>query len=118
MTPDELKARTKKFGLRIIQLCEALPRSATAQVIRNQLLRSGTSVGANYSAACRSRSSSEFVARMGVVEEETDESAYWIELVSDARLMPMKRLSPLLNEANELCRIVSRSPITAKSRSR
>jgi len=76
MTPDELKKRTKQFGLRVIRLVESLPETKTAATIGHQLLRPGTSVGANYRAACRGRSKAEFIAKLGIVEEEADESAY------------------------------------------
>jgi len=76
ITPDELKKRTKQFGLRVIRLVEALPRTKTADVIGNQLLRCATSVGANYRAACRARSKPDFIAKLGTVEDEADESAY------------------------------------------
>jgi four helix bundle protein len=77
---SDLKQRTKSFALRIIKVVDALPKTRSANVIGNQLLRSGTSVGANYRAACRARSPAEFVAKLGIVEEEADESGYWLEL--------------------------------------
>ena len=81
---DDLKDRTKQFALRVIRLCEALPKGRTADVIGGQLLRCGTSVGANYRAACRARSPAEFIAKMGIVEEECDESLFWMELMIEA----------------------------------
>ena len=87
MTPDELKKRTKQFGLRVIQLVESLPKTKTATTIGNQLLRCGTSVGANYRAACRGRSRAEFIAKLGIVEEEADESAYWLEMLVEAKVL-------------------------------
>ncbi len=78
----DLKKRTKAFALRVIALVESLPRSRTANVIGNQLLRSGTSVGANYRSACRGRSTAEFISKMGIVEEEADESLFWMELLN------------------------------------
>jgi len=116
MTAEDLKARTKAFALRVIKLCEALPRPGAGQVIGRQLLRAGTSVGANYRAACRSRSAAEFIARMGVVEEETDEAAYWIELLIEAKVLPPPRLSLLLRESSELCGIAASSRKTAARR--
>lgn len=118
MAPDELKLRTKAFALRIIKVCEALPRTPAARVTGAQLLRAGTAVGANCRSACRSRSPAEFIARMGVVEEESDESAYWIELISEAGLMSAARLAPPAKEAVELCRIASGSRKTARKRVR
>ena len=81
MDEDELKRRTKRFALRVIKLVAALPKTVEGRTIGNQLVRAGTSVGANYRAACRARSKAEFIARLGVVEEEADESEYWMELI-------------------------------------
>ena len=106
---EALKARTKQFALRIIRLFKALPRSEEARVIVRQLLRSGTAVGANYRAVCRSRSRKEFVAKLGVVVEESDESAYWIELLYEGGIIPQRRLEPLLDETNQLLAIFSAS---------
>ena len=116
MDAEELKRRTKAFAIRIIRLVEALPNSPTARVIGNQLLRSGTSVGANYRAACRARSQADFVSKIGVVEEEADESAYWLELLVEAGILPIDRIKDLLNEANELTAIFTSSGRTAKER--
>jgi four helix bundle protein len=88
-----------------MRLVEALPRKMTAEVIGKQLLRSATSVGSNYRSACRARSQADFIAKMGIVEEEADESAYWLEFVVDAGLLPSKRVAPLLQEADELVAI-------------
>lgn len=87
MDEDELKRRTKRFGLRIIKLVGALPKTITGRAIGGQLVRAGTSVGANYRAACRSRSKAEFIARLDVVEEEADESGYWLEMITESGLM-------------------------------
>src|SRR6266478_6184383 len=113
MDEDELKKRTKRFGLRIIKLVSALPNTIAGRAIGGQLVRAGTSVGANYRAACRSRSKAEFIARLGVVEEEADESGYWMELIVDSGLMKLKLLQPLLSEANELVAIMVSSRISA-----
>ena len=102
MNQQELKQRTKDFALRVIKMVDALPKKPSASVLGHQLLRSGTSVAANYRAACRARSPAEFIAKMGVVEEEADESAFWVELIGDAGLQKAERLSGLLQEANEL----------------
>ena len=102
MNETDLKPRTKQFALRVIRLVEALPRGRTADVIGRQLLRSATSVGANYRAACRARSPAEFRAKMGIVEEEGDESIYWIELLAESKLMAPDRVAELLSEGNEL----------------
>lgn len=90
MTPDALKKRTKQFGLRVIRLVESLPKTKTASTIGGQLLRCGTSVGANYRAACRGRSKAEFIAKLGVVEEEADESAFWIEMLVEAKIIKIR----------------------------
>src|SRR5438067_673388 len=87
MTSDDLKARTKRFALRILKLVDALPNKLSAQTIARQLAKSGTSVAANYRAACRARSPADFCAKMGIVEEEVDESAFWIQMLIDAELI-------------------------------
>ena len=87
MDKDELQCRTKEFPLRTMKLVDALPRSRSANAVANQLVRSGTSVASNYRAACRARSTAEFIAKIGVVEEEADESAFWLELVIEHELM-------------------------------
>jgi four helix bundle protein len=101
----ELLVRTKTFGLRILNLVEHLPRTMSGRAIGSQLVRSGTSIGANYRAACRSRSRAEFAAKLGIVAEEADESVYWLEMLRDAKLIPEGKLSELLKEANELTAI-------------
>lgn len=116
MDAEELKARTKAFALRVIHLVEALPKNRTGDVIGRQLLRAATSVGANYRAACRARSQVEFAAKIGIVEEEADESAYWLELVIEAGLVPAAKVQDLLAEANELVAIFVASARTAKRR--
>ena len=105
MTKDELKLRTKQFALRGMKLVDALPRSTSGRAVGNQLVRSGTAVGANYRAACRARSRKEFLSRLGVVEEESDESGYWLELIADGSLLKPRRVGALLQEAAELTRI-------------
>src|SRR5437879_8540248 len=101
----ELLARTKAFSLRTLKLIDHLPRTASARAIGHQPVRSATSVGANYRAACRSRSRAEFAAKLGVVAEEADESVYWLELISEAKLLPEAKVTDLLKEANELTAI-------------
>jgi len=101
----ELLARTKTFGLRILNLVDHLPRTMSGRAIGSQLVRSGTSIGANYRAACRSRSRAEFAAKLGIVAEEADETVYWLEMLRDAKLIPEGKLSELLKEANELTAI-------------
>ncbi len=115
---DDLKQRTRKFALRIIKLVESLPKTPTARVIGDQLLRSGTSVPANYRASCRARSNAEFVAKMGIVEEETDESAFWIEMLVDTNLAKLNLVADLLDEANQLTAILVASINTARGKKR
>ncbi len=112
----ELGTRTKEFALRVIRLVESLPPNAVTSVIGRQLLASGTSVGANYRSACRGRSAAEFRAKMGVVEEECDESAYWIELLTDAGYLKADRVQDLLREADEITAMVVASIRTSRSR--
>jgi four helix bundle protein len=109
MTTDELKARTKQFALRVMTLVEVLPNSVRGRVIANQIMRSATSVGANYRAACRARSRAEFIAKIGVVEEEADETAFWLELNIESKIRRAKQIASLLNEANELVAITAAS---------
>jgi four helix bundle protein len=111
---NALKDRTKQFALRIIRLTRALPAEVESRVISYQLLRSGTSVVANYRAVCRARSRAEFLAKMAIVLEEADESAFWLELLSEAGLIPETKLSALRAEANELVAIFNASRATAK----
>jgi four helix bundle protein len=114
MNTDELRQRTKQFGLRIMKLVAALPNSSVGRAIGGQLVRAGTAVGANYRAACRGRSKAEFIAKLGIVEEEADESSYWLELIIEGGLMPKDRVTPLLHEADELVAIMVASKRTAK----
>ena len=114
MDADELRDRTKKFALRIIKLVNALPNTIVGRAIGGQLVSSGTSVGANYRAACRGRSKAEFNFKLHIVLEEADESAFWLEVIIEAELLPKKLVIPLLNEADELTAIFSKSYSTAK----
>ena len=113
MTTQELKNRTFEFAVRVISAVEALPKTETARILGRQLLRAGTSVGANYRAACRGRSKAEFVAKMGIAEEEADESAYWMEVIIEGELLKRKQVEPLLTEAEELTKIFAQSRISA-----
>ena len=109
MKPEDLKKRTKQFALRILKLVAALPKTLAGKTIGGQLARAGTSVGANYRAACRARSKLEFIAKIGIVEEEADESAFWMELIIESELLKVHLVQPLLDEANELAKIMSSS---------
>ena len=114
MNNDELKDRTRRYPLRIIKLVESLPKTQTAGVIGKQLLRSGTSVGANYRAACRAKSTADFIAKMGIVEEEADETICWIEMLIDTNLIKPNLVENLLDEANQLVSIFVSSINTAR----
>ena len=102
MDAEEFKKRTKSLSLRIIHVVEALPRTYTGEVIGKQLLRSGTSIGANYRAACRAKSPRDMIAKLKNVEEEADESIYWMELLIEANLMTLSRLQDLMNETDQI----------------
>jgi len=115
MNENELLKRTKAFALRVIRLVDALPNTAAGRAIGSQLIRSGMSVSANYRAACRGRSKAEFVAKLGVVEEEADESCHWLELIVESGLMDEKLVAPLLKEANEITAIMVASKKTTRN---
>ena len=114
MTSQQLRARTKAFAVRVIKLVNALPRGLASQVIGRQLLRSATSVGANYRAACRSQSRPEFAAKLSIVVEEADEALYWLELVQETGLLQAEVLAEIIKEADELVAIMLASRKTAK----
>lgn len=114
MKTDDFKMRSKGFALRVIALVDALPQTRSADVLGKQLLRSATSVAANYRAACRARSTAEFIAKLGIVEEEADESHFWIEMIADIGLLKRERLEPLAQEANELTAMTVASIKTAR----
>lgn len=114
MSHDNLKERTRKFALDIIELVDALPNDRISKVLGNQLLRSGTSVGANYGSANRAKSPADFIAKMGIVEEEADEAAYWVDLLEAVRRLPAAKARPLMQEAGELTAIAIASIRTAR----
>lgn len=116
MRDGELLARTRAYALRVIRLVQALPTDRTADVIGKQLLRSATSVGANYRAACRARSPADFIAKMGLVEEEADECLYWLDLLSASGLVKEERVAELAAEGNALVAMTVASINTAKRR--
>lgn len=105
MTKTELLQRTKTYSLRVIKAVQALPEDRVSDVLGRQLLRCGTSVGANYRAACRAKSTSDFINKLKIVEEECDESRFWMELITDSALIPASRLEKLRAEADELLAI-------------
>jgi four helix bundle protein len=113
MNEREMIARTKQFALRTMKLVGALPKTIQGRAIGSQLMRSGTSVAANYRAACRARSKAEFIAKLGTVEEEADESAFWLELIIEGELLSSAQVQPLLLEASELVAITAASKKTA-----
>src|SRR4051812_35124587 len=115
MNEAEFKRRTKSLAMRTIRLVSALPRSPVADVIGRQLLRAGTSVGANYRAACRARSQRDMISKLGIVEEEADESVYWLELLSDSKIVTPKRLQDLIREFNEILAMVVASLRTLRA---
>ncbi|MBX9680537.1 MAG: four helix bundle protein [Gemmataceae bacterium] len=110
MESDDLKLRTKEFAKRIVRLCRALPRSQESKLIGNQIFRSGTSIGSNYRAACRGRSRADFIAKLGIVLEETDETLFWLE----TQIIPKHLLELLTAECRELLAIFVASLKTAK----
>jgi len=112
---NELKKRTKQFGLRVIKLVESLPGGQTSRTIGNQLLRSGMSVGANYRAACRGRSKADFIAKAGISLEEADECLYWMELLQEAGIIHPEKVKGLMKEADELVAIFTASIKTARA---
>jgi four helix bundle protein len=115
MTREQMKARTKNYAKRIVKLCEALPDKWVARTLGKQLLRSGTSVGANYRAVCRAKSTADFLNKLRIVEEECDESLFWMELLAECNLVKAARLNSLMQEANELLSIVVASAKTTRT---
>ena len=113
---EGLKKRTKQFAIRIVRLFQALPKRDEARVIGRQVLRSGTPVAANYRAVCRARSRAEFVAKIGVVLEEIDETVFWLELLIETGIVSQSRMENLLKEASELLAIFAASQRTARNR--
>jgi four helix bundle protein len=118
LTPKELQSRTRMFALRVLKAFRSLPDSREARVLGQQLLRSATSVAANYRAACRARSRRDFLFRPGIVEEEADESLFWLEFIAEAGLIPRAKLEDLISEASQSTAIIVASRRTAKSNNR
>ena len=117
MNEAQMKKRTKEFALRVLRLVDAMPNTRAGNLVAGQLVRSGSSVGANYRALCRAKSQADFVHKTSVVEEEADESAFWLEITVEGELLPTRRVQPLLDEANELTAIFVASRKTALRRS-
>lgn len=114
MEHSNLKERTKAFALRALKVVDALPKSVSGRTLANQLARSASSVAANYRAACRAKSPADFISKMGTVEEEADESLFWLEMIEDAKLIPANRLAGLKKEADELIAITVSSINTTR----
>ena len=116
MEKEELKRRTKEFALRVIKAVNALPPTTAGKAIGNQMMRSGTSVAANYRAVCRARSTAEFIAKLGTVIEEADETAFWLELIIESKLLNAESLNQLLKETNEIISIMVSAKITTQNK--
>ena len=114
MNAKEFKERTKSYGLRVVRLFESLPRTGGAPILGRQLLRAGTSVAANYRAACRAKSRADFISKIGTVEEECDESLFWIELLTDAGYIKPARVTELKREGEEILALTVASINTAR----
>src|SRR5213595_2548416 len=110
-----MKSRTKAYAVRIVKLVQSLPRNRECDVLGSQLLRAGTSVGANYRAVCRAKSTADFINKLRIVEEESDESLFWMEVLIEARLMKASRLRNLMAEGEAILRIVVSSAKTART---
>lgn len=117
MTKDELKARTKKFSIEIVFFVRELPPGQEGDVFGRQLLRAGTAVAANYRSACRAKSQADFISKIGTVEEEADESAFWLEVIIETGLSDQPKTHKLLKEANELTAIFTATGRTSKENS-
>jgi len=118
MTESEFKGRTREFGLRVIRLVTSLPKGRVEDVIGKQLLRSATSVGANYRSACRARSRADMASKLAIVEEEADESVYWLELLVDTEVITRRRVSELIEEGNALVAMTVASRLTLRDEQR
>ena len=114
MNRDEMKKRTKEFAKRIIKLCRKLPDNREGRLIGNQIFRSGTSVGANYRAACRARSKAEFISKLAIVEEEADETLFWLELIEEMEILDRNLLNSLMQESDEIIAIIVSSIKTSR----
>jgi len=114
MNGENIKERTKGFAIRILKMVSAIPKNYSSQVLAHQIARSATSVGANYREACRSKSRRDFVNKLKIVEEELDETSYWLELIDASNIFPTEKISPLIGEVNELLSIIVKSIKTAR----
>ena len=116
MNAEEMKSRTKKFALRVLKLADSLPRTPSGRTFAGQISRAGTSVAANYRAAGKARSKAEFIAKLGIAEEEADETQFWLEMIVESGVVSPKLLEPLHQEARELTAIIAASRISASKR--
>ena len=116
MNEEQFKVRTRQLALEIISLVESLPRNRTADVIGRQLLRSGTSIGANYRAACRGKSKADVISKLAIVEEEADETIYWLELLIESKIVEPSRVDSLMKETNEIVAMIVASIRTLRGR--
>jgi four helix bundle protein len=116
MTPEEMRKRTKQFTLRVMKVVAALPDNVRGRVVANQLMKAGSSVGANYRAVCRARSDKHFVNKLGVVIEEADESAFWLEVIAETEILKPVLVEALLQEANELVAVMVAARLTCSRR--
>jgi four helix bundle protein len=114
MKGENIKDRTMRFAIRVLNMASAIPKDYSTQILSHQILRSATSAGANYRAACRSKSRRDFVNKLKIVEEELDETMYWLELIDESKIFPTEKISPLISENNELLSIIVKSIQTAK----
>ena len=115
MTREEMKSRTKAYALRVVKLVQSLPANRTCDILGAQLLRAGTSVGANYRSVCRAKSAADFLNKLRIVEEECDESLFWMEILTEAGLVKQLRLEPLMQEGNEILSIMVASAKTTRT---
>jgi four helix bundle protein len=118
MNQQEFKNRTKQLAIRTIKVVESLPQTTTAQIIGKQVLRSSTSVGANYRAACRAKSTPDMLYKLAIVEEEADETSYWLELLVEAQIIPAVRLKNLMSEVDEITAMIVFSIKTLRQKSK
>jgi four helix bundle protein len=116
MTHDDMRARTKAFAVRVIRMTTALPPGKASDVLGRQVLKSGTSIGANYREAHRASSRKQFISMMEIAQREADETLYWLELIDAAGLIPSQRLGPLMAEGKELLAILTSTVVSAKKR--
>ena len=116
MNKEIVKQRTKQLAIRIINMVEKMPNTVTSNVISGQLLRSGTSIGANYRACCRAKSTRDFINKLKIVEEEADETLFWLEVIEETKIFKSQKLLPLKTETNEILSIIVASIKTSKKR--